>query len=262
MSKRRSSNVNRSLDEELTSAVRKSNTANTEVLLAQGADPTMAYEKYPTLFYASIPNLRLLLSQGIDVDLQEEEYGYTLLNALCAGHSPRSDASPLNHSEKIRLLLRYGADTNLADKRGETPLHSLCRRSMDPYIIRLLLQHHANVNQQDNEGNTVFHHIASNYRATSYPVLPYQEAIEVLLEAGADPLVRNEDGETAAEKARNANLVQLARELEAAEHWANSENNNQATNGGRRARKSSAARKSSKKSRASRNKRTHKRRRA
>lgn len=265
MLKRRSSNVNRSLEEELSIAVRKTNTSNTEALLDRGANPTLAYERYPVPFYASLPNLRLLLDRGMNADIQEDLHGRTLLNELCVEHMPGNTWQ--NGTDKIRLLLSRGADPNLADKNGETPLHSLCQKSLDVRILRLLLQHHANANQQDNDGNTVFHHIAKNVFIFSRPVKPYQEAIDLLLEAGADPLLRNEGGQTASEIARsNHRESPLIHELEEIERQNNSENHNQAMNGGRRrtghkslaTRKSSATRKSTKKARIRRNKRTHK----
>lgn len=250
MSKRRE--PNRTLEEELSNAVGKTNTRNTVALLDRGANPEYTYNEHPIPFKATFLNLRLLLDRGVNVDLTNHE-GKTILNYDCYRHS--SQNIKLNKTNHIRLLLSRGADPNLADHRGETPLHSLCQTSMDTDLLRLLLEHHANVNQQDNEGKTVFHHIATNY---SYPALPYHEAIELLLKAGGNPLIRNEEGQAASEMARDAHLLPLARELEEAERQANSENRNQTVNGGRRRSVRRPVRKSTRKARGRRNKRTHK----
>ncbi len=53
----------------------------------------------------------------------------------------------------IRLLLAKGADVNVKDNAGETPLHSAAMNgSVD--VTTLLLANGADVNAKDNQGRT------------------------------------------------------------------------------------------------------------
>ena len=49
-------------------------------------------------------------------------------------------------------LLKYGADPNIPDKKGRTPLNILCRKSKSKQLIELFLQHGADPNILDNNG--------------------------------------------------------------------------------------------------------------
>lgn len=213
MTTRKRNVLQRTLEELLSSAVDKSNTRNTEALLSQGANPNSVYDKEPVIFYAqTLPILRLLVEKGAKIDTQTSD-GMTRLNDYCNYHLPSN-----TKQEEIRFLLEKGADPNLADKNGMAPLHTLCSNSRDPVILRLLVQHRADVNQQDNDGNTPLHHLAGNRVMVAIPIQPYQECIRLLVEAGADPLLRNEEGQTPSEYAQSNNqtaeFVRILKEAE------------------------------------------------
>jgi ankyrin repeat protein len=120
----------------------------------------------------------------------------------------------------IRTLLEIGADPNPTDHAGFPPLIAALSRS-NPLpgspgrddtldIIELLLTFKADPNQRGINDYTPLH-MAVGERHLS--------AVEILLEAGADPRLRTriDDYETPLEMAERAGLVEIARLLAACE---------------------------------------------
>ncbi|KAH7129728.1 ankyrin repeat-containing domain protein [Dactylonectria estremocensis] len=89
-------------------------------------------------------NLKLLLTEGIDINTKSAKQGRTLF--LCC----------LTKEEFLEILHRYGARSDIVDNDGNNALHILVR---------------------NNRGNI-------------------RERLQRFIDAGADPLVRNGDGET------------------------------------------------------------------
>jgi ankyrin repeat protein len=89
--------------------------------------------------------------------------------------------------EGTLFLLDAGANPNLANELGRTPLHGAIQSRNDE-TVRLLLSHGADPNAGDREGITPLM-IASKYGLA--------EQVELLLEKGADPDIRDGNGETA-----------------------------------------------------------------
>lgn len=56
----------------------------------------------------------------------------------CSGRTPIAEASAKGHSECARLLIQAGANCNVKDYRGDTPLHLACK-SGKPATVQLLL---------------------------------------------------------------------------------------------------------------------------
>jgi len=90
--------------------------------------------------------------------------------------------------EMVRALLDAGADPNITDSRGKTPLHGACWYGR-VQIVKALLDSNANVNAKSNSknSNNTPIHVASTRG--------HSKIMRMLLEKGADPTGKNLMGE-------------------------------------------------------------------
>ena len=115
----------------------------------------------------------------------------------------RQDESPLmiasikGMTEIVSQLLDKDADVN---KSGWTPLHYAATAG-HLQIMNLLLEHHAYIDAASPNGSTPLM-MAAMYGTPS--------AVKLLLEAGADPLLKNDLGLTAIDFAQRANRQESA----------------------------------------------------
>ena len=149
------------------------------LLSAPGIDVNMAnqYGKTPLFRAAEIGYtecVRLLLAApGIDIN-KPNEYDFTPLSeAIFNGHTECAnliraacDISPLKansslyaaacagNAEIVRLLLASGADVNMADENGRTPLHFAANLGHMECLKLLLASPGVNVNVKDNGNDT------------------------------------------------------------------------------------------------------------
>jgi len=112
-------------------------------------------------------------------------------------------------AERVRELLKKGADPNTQDKYGWTPLHDAAREGRVD-VVKLLLEHGADPNVKNKDGNTLLHWTADEGRV---------EVARLLLEHGVDPNTQDKDGETPLHLAAFWGHVEVARLL--LEHGAN-----------------------------------------
>ncbi|CAB0029119.1 unnamed protein product [Trichogramma brassicae] len=96
-----------------------------------------------------------------------------------------------DEKEVVELLLRGGADANLANKDGLTPLHVMCKVGVSEELFFKIndeLKKPVQVNARDKFGRTPLHFALSHFRAS---------AAKLLLKKGADPNLASNDGSTA-----------------------------------------------------------------
>lgn len=135
---------------------------------------------------------RTLLVHGAKANVSEE-FGNTPLNRACAV------AQSLH---VVQVLLEHGADPNLCNREKSNALHKACSwagrvdKSIDAELVELLLEHEARVNAQDYLKQTPLHMVAN--------VPNGLEPARLLLNAGADPNIRDVNGLTAVDTARRA----------------------------------------------------------
>jgi ankyrin repeat protein len=113
------------------------------------------------------------------------------------GFSSLGLAAFFKRREIVRYLIEAGADTRPASRQGGfTPLHSAVATDaggVDVEIVRLLVDKGADPNAKAQSGSTPLHTVGFTGDRAS---------LDLLLKHGADRAIRNNDGKTAADIAR------------------------------------------------------------
>lgn len=116
------------------------------------------------------------------------------------GESPLMIAAIMGQLESAKRLIQRGAEVN---KTGWTPLHYAASRTEPDSVemVRLMLQHHAYIDAESPNKSTPLM-LAAHYG--------HADVVRLLLEEGADPSLRNEQGLTAVDFARRAGRDDMA----------------------------------------------------
>jgi ankyrin repeat protein len=104
--------------------------------------------------HANLPVMRALVDAGAD-PLMSANDGTTAL-LLAAGHGWTVGNSPVTLAqglEAVKAMAAWGGDVNTANTAGLTPLHVAANNGADD-IIQFLIDHGANVNVKDKRGRT------------------------------------------------------------------------------------------------------------
>lgn len=164
-------------------------------LLDEGADPNATDEHGSGTLLTFHPSIvEYLLSRGADPDIQTNENGSSVLAGLAF----------VNQVECVRILLQHGADPNRGrEVSGETPLHhALAKNESDRVpLVKSLLDCGADPNAKTKPGVISFNFWRDArtrgetplHRAAAYAPA---ETIDDLLAAGADPALRDANGDT------------------------------------------------------------------
>ena len=107
------------------------------------------------------------------------------------------------------VFLDAGADINLADKNGKSPLHfaSKFERAETVRVVKLLLDAGADFNRTDDDGKTPLHFASQRKRAETVRV------VKLLLDVGADFNRPDKNGGTPLSYASMERLAGLLRLL-------------------------------------------------
>lgn len=102
----------------------------------------------------------------------------------------------------VRALLKYGSNPNSSGNDAGTPLIICAQRGMTAAIESILSVPGANINGTDKEGRTALHWAAARNK---------RETVAVLLQAGIDHRLPDNDGSTALERAYKNNSKKAAK---------------------------------------------------
>ena len=149
-------------------------------------EDTDSFSRTPLTEARSIPMLTLFLKYKADVNSRDWK-----------GFTPLMYAALDAQDESVGFLLQHGADVNAQDDYGNTALFYAKNEAM----IRLLLRHGAEVNTQNYPAETALAHAAKaalNREAGSANTRAQAKAkVKFLLLRGADPTLKDNDGESA-----------------------------------------------------------------
>ncbi len=153
---------------------------------------------------------RTALYLGADIDEQDHQLGFT----------PLTCAVMTNDSKLVKLLLQNNAEIDKQEnsRGGFTPLMRAAWHGRLE-IAKLLLQNNATVDQQGKRGLTALMMATRGEKdAENKGDVVQQEKIndiiELLLENGADPLVKAEDGTTVLDQKNNTVIKKVVQKMQ------------------------------------------------
>jgi ankyrin repeat protein len=177
------------MSSELIEAILQHNLGRVRTLLSQGADPNAPNEEGWRPLHVAIGELEvggspefvtLLIDFGADVNAWD----------LHRHETPLLSASAPEGLEAARILLQAGADPNVRNDVGDSPLR-LCVWEGDLELAALLLRHGAGRTINEFGGDFAWTALGIAAHSLNVPM------IELLLEAGADPAATDDLDRTA-----------------------------------------------------------------
>ena len=146
-----------------------------------------------------------LLRKGANINYKLN--GISLLYSVCYNQNVTN----------VKMLIDKGANVNIQNYLGSTPLHVACM-DFNVNIVNILIENGANINIQNNEGQAPLHYTHGNYKLsnilienganvdiqTNTGLTPLMQAVywdhyattKLLLENGANLQLRNNMGRT------------------------------------------------------------------
>ena len=152
------------------------------VLLKAGADPNIADAQGDTCLHHTVrTNYKKEVLQAIT------DHGADLIATNKMNWTALMIASAMSYIDDINVLLKAGADPNIANTYGDTCLHDAVSAACDKEVLQAIIEHGADVNAANKNSETALMMAREKSNAA---------AIHVLLNAGADPNIANADGYT------------------------------------------------------------------
>jgi ankyrin repeat protein len=179
-------------------AVKRDNPRSIQELLRRGFDPNTLDPSGRHGLFIALQDDNLAAAEAL-VDWPKTKVEWR----SAKDESPLMIAALRGHKDLVRKLIARDADVN---KTGWTPLH-YAATSGHLEIMALLLEHHAYIDAESPNKTTPL--MMAAYYGTP-------EAVKLLLEAGADPTLRNDLGLTAVDFAQKGGRKDAAALIAAA----------------------------------------------
>jgi len=177
---------------------------NAEILLSNGATFCDVQEKLYSAAEGNIPEYLLeAIEEGADVNAVSYYLEYTALMLAADNGS----------CETLEILIDKGADLEAKNDYGMTPLY-IAAWSGKPECVKILIEKGADINACDQWGDSPAAAICGLEPPWEYAINAHSKeqllALELLLEAGANPDLVNDDGETALDLAEKNTYISAA----------------------------------------------------
>lgn len=141
----------------------------------------------------------MLLTAGADADINRKTKN---------GYTPIVESIIRGEPKIVKKLLDAGADPNIVDQHGITPLMYVSKAAgiLPPHInrslVKLLVDNGAHVDLQDMNGRTALMYAVVNRKS---------DIVEYLLSIGAETQILNKEGKNAANYSRSSHIKELLR---------------------------------------------------
>ncbi|XP_059174816.1 ankyrin repeat and KH domain-containing protein 1-like [Physella acuta] len=146
------------------------------------------YTYTPLLSAIDSTVMEVLINLGADVNLTMKlNIADSVLNCILTETELKRGRTKDSFTERVKLLIKYGANVNFKDHNGKTPLMKASKISDTQDVLRALLQAGADVNQQNNKGESALHYAA---------VCESTDNAKILLEFKSDINLQNNMGMT------------------------------------------------------------------
>lgn len=116
-------------------------------------------------------------------------------------NSPLMKAIESNNFKAVEILIQAGADYTMPNKNKNTPLHFACKYGSKE-IVELLLSQNVEINTIDNTDSTPLYYAVDRQD----PIIT-----KILVDNGADPLMRNIDGKSIFSLAKTSEMISILR---------------------------------------------------
>ncbi|KAJ3431326.1 ankyrin repeat ph and sec7 domain containing protein secg-related [Anaeramoeba flamelloides] len=142
---------------------------------------------------AHVPNYeiaKMLIKNGADVNSKNEQ-GQTVVHLLS---EPRDNST--NAGKILKIVLEKGANPNVLNTNGFSPLHLVCfsqKKKIDYQILKILTDFNVEIDIRKGSkvsGSTALHFVCNNQKFD-------WQACKILIKAGADLNLRGRNGNTA-----------------------------------------------------------------
>lgn len=152
------------------------NDANVDITDNNGNTALARICKYQKFVYCNQISLSNL-ANSLDQDQDQDQGHDTVSMIICAAESGRMDI--------VELLVKKGADTNVADQNGSTILINACEGGWID-IVKFLVNNGANVHATDNNGNNALMRIFRKHNNQPLNKKIFFEIVQFLIEKGVN----------------------------------------------------------------------------
>ena len=174
-------------DQPLHVAARGNEAVACALLVAHGADVTPVNKGGRTPRLRDVGSGSNLLGNSSAVACRRLITNDSVTVQDCDGNSGLHIESWSSNIVAVQLLVDCGADTNVENKHGQTPLHAPFGKKDCPELYEILLKQDARINAVDKDGYEPLHLECKEY---------HTKAVKLMVSHGADVNAMNKHGQT------------------------------------------------------------------